>query len=40
VKPAQSLILAFTDGEVQATAAGAKPGGGRRSAPPAQESLL
>ena len=40
VKAAQPLTLAFADGEVQAVAAGAKPGGGRKSPPPAQDSLL
>ncbi|MFN6955311.1 MAG: exodeoxyribonuclease VII large subunit [Acetobacteraceae bacterium] len=39
VKPGQALSLAFADGEVQAVAGG-RPGGGRRGAPPAQESLL
>jgi exodeoxyribonuclease VII large subunit len=38
VKGGQALTLAFADGEVQAVA-GARPGG-RRGAPPAQESLL
>jgi exodeoxyribonuclease VII large subunit len=40
VKPGQALSLSFADGEVQAVAAGGRPGGGRRATPPAQESLL
>ena len=39
VKPGQALSLAFADGEVQGVAGG-RSGGGRRAAPPAQESLL
>jgi exodeoxyribonuclease VII large subunit len=39
VKPGQALSLAFVDGEAQAVASG-RQGGGKRGAPPAQESLL
>lgn len=39
VKSGQAVSLLFADGEVQAVAGG-KPTGGRRAAPPAQDSLL
>jgi len=39
VKGGQAVSLLFADGEVQAVAGG-KPTGGRRAAPPAQDSLL